>query len=504
MSESPKNLVELYLKSCETFASKPLFGTKKTARGIGSPSPSSRSSSIESAAPWPRRESGPETGSPSSPTTRVEWAAVAYATYGREAAAVPMYQAQRPANGSSSSPIAVPRRPSSAPRRASMRCRKCASRLPALTTVVGLDRPPGAADSFAAFLELAASTRCRPRVPSPGDHRRLHLHLGTTGQAQRRSPQPRQHRLEHRGDAVDSRPLARRSDAVVSALGPLVRAGLRAPHHGRLRRLDAINDDLTKLLANMAEIKPTILVAVPRIFNRIYEAVNHDIAARPMLLQRIIRNGIRSATRRANGKRLGPISRMQLAFDDKVVFSKVRERFGGRLRYVLFRQRRAQPRGRRVHRCAGHPGLRGLRSHRDQPGRRPPTARGTGAWAASAGRSRAYACHRPPGDRQRQRKARSSSTATNVMVGYHNRPEENAAVFHRRRRPAHRRSRLPRRGRLPLHQRAHQGAVQAGERQVRHALGARGEPEDLAVHRQRHGSRRRAPVQCRDHRGQTR
>jgi long-chain acyl-CoA synthetase len=49
----------------------------------------------------------------------------------------------------------------------------------------------------------------------------------------------------------------------------------------------AINDDVARLLPNLAEVKPTVLVAVPRIFNRIYEAVNHDIARRPGFLQRI-------------------------------------------------------------------------------------------------------------------------------------------------------------------------------------------------------------------------
>ena len=43
----------------------------------------------------------------------------------------------------------------------------------------------------------------------------------------------------------------------------------------------AINDDLGKLLTNLAEVKPTLLVAVPRIFNRIYDSVNRDLGRRP-------------------------------------------------------------------------------------------------------------------------------------------------------------------------------------------------------------------------------
>ena len=97
----------------------------------------------------------------------------------------------------------------------------------------------------------------------------------------------------------------------------------------------ALNDSLDRLLDNIAEIKPTILVAVPRIFNRIYAAVNEDISHRPAFLQRIIHAGLRGAIRRANGERLTALERAALAFDDKAVFGKIRQRFGGRLKWVI-------------------------------------------------------------------------------------------------------------------------------------------------------------------------
>ncbi len=39
-----------------------------------------------------------------------------------------------------------------------------------------------------------------------------------------------------------------------------------------------INDAIENLVANLAEVKPTILFAVPRIFNRIYDGVNKQMA----------------------------------------------------------------------------------------------------------------------------------------------------------------------------------------------------------------------------------
>jgi long-chain acyl-CoA synthetase len=39
----------------------------------------------------------------------------------------------------------------------------------------------------------------------------------------------------------------------------------------------AINDEVPKLVSNLPDVKPTVLVAVPRIFNRIYEGVNQQM-----------------------------------------------------------------------------------------------------------------------------------------------------------------------------------------------------------------------------------
>src|SRR5882672_5560508 len=181
MSESPKNLVELYLKSCETFASKPLFGTKKdgtwnwitfaqfkelvdrvrgalAASGIG---PGDRVAIISD--------------------NRVEWAAVAYATYGREAAAVPMYQAQRASEWQFILADCGAKAAFVGTEKGFDAVQKMRESLPALTTVVGLDRPPGAADSFAAFLELGSKHPMPPRVPSPETIAGFIYTSGTTG-----------------------------------------------------------------------------------------------------------------------------------------------------------------------------------------------------------------------------------------------------------------------------------------------------------------------------------
>jgi len=389
MSESPKNLVELYLKSCETFASKPLFGTKKDARGIGSPSPSSRSSSIESAAPWPRRESGPETGSPSSPTT---------ASSGRR---WPMPPTAR-GGGRAHVPGAAGQRMAVHPRR--LRCQgglrrhregldavqKMRESLPALTTAsasTGRRAPPiRSPPSWSSAASTRCRRACRRRRPSPASSTPREPPQSPKAFSSATATSPRTPRRRCR--FTTSRPTIGRCRFCP---GP-TRSGRSCELHTTVGYGGsmAINDDLTKLLANMAEIKATILVGRAADLHRIYEAVNHDIAARPMLLRGSSATGIRSATRRANGKRLGPISRCSWPSTTRWCFPRCASDSAAACA-TSFPAAPCSPRGRRVHRCAGHPGLRGLRSHRDQPGGDLQQPGGTGAWAASAGRSRAYA-----------------------------------------------------------------------------------------------------------------
>src|SRR5690606_4675006 len=96
-----------------------------------------------------------------------------------------------------------------------------------------------------------------------------------------------------------------------------------------------INDEVPNLVANLAVVKPTILYAVPRIFNRIYDGVNKQMTEKPGFIQGLFRSGIKNATRKNAGESVGFFDGMGLAFADKVIFGKIREKFGGRLKYAI-------------------------------------------------------------------------------------------------------------------------------------------------------------------------
>jgi long-chain acyl-CoA synthetase len=82
-------------------------------------------------------------------------------------------------------------------------------------------------------------------------------------------------------------------------------------------------------------VKPSVLFAVPRIFNRIYDGVNAQIAGKPGIIQKLFHSGIRSATKKNAGEELGLAERLSLWLADKIIFSAIREKFGGRLKYAI-------------------------------------------------------------------------------------------------------------------------------------------------------------------------
>ena len=100
----------------------------------------------------------------------------------------------------------------------------------------------------------------------------------------------------------------------------------------------AIAESVDKLVANFAEVRPTVLYAVPRVFNKIYDGLQKKIAEEGGLKQTLFDAAMANAERKKALEAKGESSWWVNAkhnFYDKAIFSKVRERFGGRLRYAV-------------------------------------------------------------------------------------------------------------------------------------------------------------------------
>jgi long-chain acyl-CoA synthetase len=97
----------------------------------------------------------------------------------------------------------------------------------------------------------------------------------------------------------------------------------------------ALVADALRVPEALQQTRPTILPAVPRVYEKIYANAVGEIERAGGLKRAIgrwaLRVGARSSGRRRSGRTLSPLLRAQAALADRLVFSKVRERLGGRL-----------------------------------------------------------------------------------------------------------------------------------------------------------------------------
>lgn len=90
---------------------------------------------------------------------------------------------------------------------------------------------------------------------------------------------------------------------------------------------------------NLQEVKPTIVASVPRFFEKMYariqEAINTSSPAKQKLMKWAISVG-KAHSQRLLGKQPIPLSlRLQHALANKLVFAKLREKLGGRIRFFI-------------------------------------------------------------------------------------------------------------------------------------------------------------------------
>ncbi|NWF83895.1 MAG: long-chain fatty acid--CoA ligase [Bryobacteraceae bacterium] len=99
------------------------------------------------------------------------------------------------------------------------------------------------------------------------------------------------------------------------------------------------SEGLSKMPAELRSVKPTFIIAPPRVWERIYASVTTEIRKKPLLIRRLFYLGVgvgNEATRaKEAGREPAPWVKSSLKFFDKVVFAKIRERLGGRLRLAV-------------------------------------------------------------------------------------------------------------------------------------------------------------------------
>ncbi len=269
---------------------------------------------------------------------RVEWAVGAYGTYTLGAAWVPMYEAQQAKEwqyilADAGAKVAIVANDGI---RAQLDDH--GGELPDLEQIVVIDgEAGGGAITFSELLERGAEAPVDTVHPDPSSLAGLIYTSGTTGK-------PKGVMLSHANltsnintfpDLFDIGP----DDRTASFLPWAHSFGQTVELHFIMAAgASAGLTSAQTLMEDLPEIRPTLLVSVPAVYNRIYDGLQKLMAAEGGVKKKIFDLAMANADKRAKLAAEGKTSRwveLQNGIYDRLVFSKVRDRFGGRLRYSI-------------------------------------------------------------------------------------------------------------------------------------------------------------------------
>jgi long-chain acyl-CoA synthetase len=101
----------------------------------------------------------------------------------------------------------------------------------------------------------------------------------------------------------------------------------------------AVDGRVDKIIENLAEVRPTFMGAAPRIFEkahgRIVTMQASEGGLKEKLFNQAFKVGLEVNRRRRGGEPVPFLLAKQHTLFDKLVFSKIRERFGGRVRFFI-------------------------------------------------------------------------------------------------------------------------------------------------------------------------
>jgi long-chain acyl-CoA synthetase len=103
--------------------------------------------------------------------------------------------------------------------------------------------------------------------------------------------------------------------------------------------VSAVDGRVDKIVENAAAVKPTFMAAAPRIFEkahaRIVTTARQQGGIKAKLFEKAFAAGLEMDRRRRAGHHPGPLISLQYGLFDRLVFSKVRQVFGGRIRFFV-------------------------------------------------------------------------------------------------------------------------------------------------------------------------
>ncbi len=422
------NLVELVEQSVEHYAGRELFGTKVgsswrwitygefgrlvdafraglAARGVG------KGDKVAVIA-----------------NNRVEWAVAAYAVYGLEACYVPMYEAQAEKEWQFILKDCEAKVLLVANQSIYAKTKDYVSSIPSLKHVIAFE---GSTTDTHTYESVLAEGRLKPVAAVHPDAESICGFIYTSGT----TGEPKGVMLSHGNiasnvSAVHEIMDMEQEDRSLSFLPWAHSFGQTVELHCLLSMgaAMALAESVDKIIDNLAEVRPTLIMSVPRIFNRIYDRVQKQIREKPKPVQKLVAAGLAAAKKRREGGRLTLLEVAAFEAADRLVFEKVRARFGGRLKYAfsggaaISREVAEFIDGIGVMVYEGY----GLTETSPIATANAPGRRRIGSVGRAIPLVRVVLDHKITNDPEN---GEVILYGPNIMKGYHNRPEENKAVF---------------------------------------------------------------------------
>lgn len=338
MARAFKTLVELYEQSIRNYANNPLFGVKKKGDYEWS------SYKTFSRKVTQLRDGLAQLGVGKGDTVaiiadnRTEWAVVAYAVYCRGAALCPMYESQPESDWEYITTDSGAKLLFVASQEIHGQVAGFAQGEGALERVIFFDGDEAHEDSLQGLLQQGKDNPGELVHPEPEDLAGFIYTSGTTGK-------PKGVLLTHQNicfnvSGVLSLEIIKSSDVSLAFLPWAHSFGQNCELHVMVAQgasMGLIND-VSTLMEDMAAVRPTVLFAVPRIFNKIYEGLNKKMREEPPIKQKLFELAMANSKRlrelREDNETSLPSTLLDRGFD-RLIFEKVRERFGGRLRLCI-------------------------------------------------------------------------------------------------------------------------------------------------------------------------
>lgn len=269
---------------------------------------------------------------------RVEWAVAAYATYGIGAKFCPMYEAQLAKDWKYIIEDSEAKLLLVANQTIYDQTKGFVDEVDSLERVIFFDGPNDHDDSYAKLLEKGRQSPAEIADVGKDDICGFIYTSGTTGN-------PKGVLLSHYNicsnvNAIHGMLDIGETDVSLSFLPWAHSFGQTVELHALFSMGASLGlaESVQTIIANLAEVRPTLLFSVPRIFNRIYDGVHKKMEAEGGLKKSLFDSALQNSDRLREEQERGSVSfgtNMKDKFFDKLVFSKIRERFGGRLRYAF-------------------------------------------------------------------------------------------------------------------------------------------------------------------------